>query len=60
MNPSADRIAWALFAILLAMCLVLVVAFLLGERPYEDVETAGVTERVYRGHGFDHPNPLHR
>lgn len=46
-----------LFALLIAMCAVVVAAFFIEEVPYVDTpgEDGGPAVREYLGHGFDHP-----
>jgi hypothetical protein len=50
-----DRVAWFIFATLIAMSAVLVTALLVEEKPYQDVVENGVSQRVYNGHGVAHP-----
>lgn len=46
-----------LFAIILGMCAVVIVAFLVGEVPFtETTSESGEIAKVYMGHGFDHPD----
>ena len=51
--PTLPRI---LFGLLLALCVVLALAFVIEEVPFEDVPSAagGGMERVYTGHGTTH------
>lgn len=45
-----------LFALSLALCGVIVAAFVIPEVPFVDEEIDGVTQRTYLGHGFEHPD----
>ena len=50
------NVPWFIFAMLLAMCAVLGIAFMTPQVPFEDVVTEdGGTERVIMSHGFEHP-----
>ena len=50
------KLPWFIFIVLLAMCVVLVAAFLTPQIPYEDVVLEdGSTQRVIKSHGFTHP-----
>lgn len=49
------NISWFIFIVLLAMCVVVGVAFMVPQVPYEDVvsEDGGI-ERVIKSHGYEH------
>ena len=51
------KLSHLLFAILLAMCVVIVATFVIGETPSVDVisEQTGEASRTQLGHGFPHP-----
>ena len=52
-RPS--RLPTVVFGLLLALCVVMALAFVMEEVPFEDVESAsGGVERVYSGHGVEH------
>lgn len=53
---SVSAIPAVLFASVLGMSLLLVAAYFMGERPYEDTVQDGAAQRVYKGHGVDHPH----
>ena len=49
------KLPWFVFIVLLAMCVVVGVAFLTPQVPYEDVVLEdGSTQRVIKSHGFTH------
>lgn len=50
------KLPHVLFAILLAMCGVVVATFVVGETPFEDITSveSGETSRAYLGHGIQH------
>ena len=49
------RLPTILFGLLLALCVVLALAFVIEEVPFEDVPSAtGGVERVHTGHGIEH------
>lgn len=49
------KTSWFIFVVLLAMCLVLCIAFLTPQVPYEDVvQEDGSTKRHIKSHGFTH------
>jgi len=51
-----DRVAWLIFAALIAMAVLVGSVLLIEERPYRDVVEDGATRRVYEGHGVPHPD----
>ena len=56
MPRRSSRLPLTLFGLLLALCVVLALAFVIEEVPFEDVPSAagGAVERVYTGHGTAH------
>jgi len=56
MMARPPRLPLILFGLLLALCVVLALAFVIEEVPFEDVPSAarGGVERVYTGHGTAH------
>ena len=56
MMERPARLPLVLFGLLLALCVVLALAFVIEEAPFEDVGSAagGGVERVYTGHGTTH------
>ena len=56
MMERPPRLPLILFGLLLALCVVLALAFVIEEVPFEDVPSAarGGVERVYAGHGTAH------
>ena len=56
MMERPPRLPLILFGLLLALCVVLALAFVIEEVPFEDVPSAarGGVERVYTGHGTAH------
>ena len=56
MAAQPSRLPLLLFGLLLALCVVLALAFVIEEVPFEDVPTAAGEgmERVYTGHGTAH------
>ena len=56
MMERPSRLPLILFGLLLALCVVLALAFVIEEVPFEDVPSSagGGVERVYTGHGTTH------
>lgn len=51
------NVPWFIFTVLLAICVVVGVAFVTPQVPYEDiVNDDGTTQRIIKSHGFEHPD----